>query len=73
MNHTTTTDTPIAAKHGNNGKLVDVNNREAENLDEITQVLAEIDRTQLTARVNRIRLAVIGRVRKRFCSVFPLM
>ena len=58
MNHTTTTDTQMVAKHGNNGKLVYANNWEAENWDEITQVLAEMDVSPLTACVKRIRSAI---------------
>ena len=76
MNHTTTTDTQITAKHGNNSKLVYAKKREAENLDEITQIFAEMDVSPLTARVNRTARrsdCVIGRIRKRFCSVLPLL
>ena len=58
MNHTTTTDTQMAAKHGNNSKLVYANNWEVENLDEITQVLAEMAVSPLAAWVKRIRSAI---------------
>ena len=57
-------DTQMAAKHENNSKLVyiiptnDTNNREAENSDEINQILAEMDVSPLTARVKRIRSAI---------------